>query len=83
MKLFELRRHVDETGISGTGVVAQGVIFDNGRCAMMWLTENVSMGVYDDIQKVIAIHGHQGQTSVVVIHDGVQPRDVILNPKTP
>ena len=29
-KMFYLKRVEDESGISGTGRIAQGVIFDNG-----------------------------------------------------
>ena len=31
MKVFYLNRVEDESGISGTGRVAQGFIFDNGK----------------------------------------------------
>ena len=51
MKLFELHRLEDETGVSGTGVVAQGVIFDNGRCALTWLTACTSVATYDTIEE--------------------------------
>ena len=30
MKIFYLKRTEDETGVSGTGRVAQGFVFDNG-----------------------------------------------------
>ncbi len=69
MKLFELHRIVDESGISGTGVVAQGVIFDNGWCAMAWLTVHTSVAFYTGIDEVIAIHGHNGKTRVVQVAD--------------
>jgi len=65
MKLFELRRTVDESGVSGTGTVAQGVIFDNGWCALTWLTEHTSVAFYTSIEEVIAIHGHNGKTVAV------------------
>ena len=69
MKLFELRRDVDETGVSGTGTVAQGVIFDNGQCALTWLTKHTSCAVYPGIEAVVAIHGHDGKTRVVQVCD--------------
>lgn len=69
MKIFELRREVDETGISGTGTVAQGVIFDDGRCALRWLTACRSTAIYDSIEDVVRIHGHGGLTKVVVVFD--------------
>ena len=37
MKIFYLKREEDESGISGTGRVAQGFVFDNGKVAVTWL----------------------------------------------
>ena len=65
MKRFELYREEDETGISGTGVVAEGVQFTDGQCVVRWVTDFRSTGVYDLIGSVIAIHGHNGKTRVV------------------
>jgi hypothetical protein len=65
-RFFELHRDEDETGISGTGVVAQGVIFDSGKVALSWLTEHTSVAVYDSIRDVERIHGHGGKTRVVM-----------------
>jgi hypothetical protein len=64
VKRFELVRHVDNTGISGTGVVAQGVEFDDGVCVMRWLTEYRSTAVYEHIGDLVEIHGHGGLTIV-------------------
>jgi len=65
MRLFDLYRLEDETGVSGTGVVAQGVVFDDGTCALRWLTANRSTGLYDDVDTLTKIHGHNGRTRVV------------------
>lgn len=70
MKLFELRRVEDESGVSGTGTVAQGVIFDNGWCALTWLTAHTSVAFYTDIDEVVAIHGHGGKTEIWQTTDG-------------
>lgn len=69
MRLFELQRDSDASGISGTGRVAQGVIFDNGWCALVWLTEHTSVAFYTSIAEVVAIHGHGGKTRVMQIAD--------------
>lgn len=69
MKLFELVRDVDSTGVSGTGVVAQGVIYDNGKVALSWLTSTTSVAVYDSIEDVRRIHGHGGDTRIVQVAD--------------
>ena len=63
-RLFVLRRLVDATGISGTGIVAQGVLFANDKCALAWVTEWTSVAVYDSIDDVEAVHGHDGQTVI-------------------
>ena len=69
MKMFYLKRGEDESGVSGTGRVAQGFIFDNGKVAVTWLSEHPSVTVYDNIGEVTAIHGHGGKTEVVMEPD--------------
>lgn len=64
MRRFNLVRNEDESGVSGTGIVAQGIQFDNGRCAMAWLTSVSSIAVYDSIEDLVKIHGHNGKTVV-------------------
>jgi hypothetical protein len=64
-RLFHLHRTEDETGISGTGLVAEGVVFGDGTVALRWLTETSSTAVYDSLQDVVKIHGHGGRTQVV------------------
>lgn len=65
MRFFELHRSEDESGVSGTGVVAEGVVFWNGKCALAWKTEHTSVAIYDDIETLEKIHGHDGKTQVV------------------
>lgn len=65
MRRFVLERDVDESGVSGTGTVAEGVMFSNGKCALSWLTEHTSVAVYDDITTLVAIHGHDGKTVAI------------------
>ena len=69
MKIFYLKRSEDESGVSGTGRVAQGFIFDNGKVAVTWLSEHPSVTVYDSIGEVTAIHGHGGKTELVMEPD--------------
>ena len=69
MKIFYLKREEDESGISGTGRVAQGFVFDNGKVAVSWLSEHPSVTIYDSIGEVHAIHGHGGKTEVMMEPD--------------
>ena len=64
MKIFYLKREEDESGISGTGRVAQGFVFDNGKVCVSWLSEHPSVTIYDNIGEVHAVHGHGGKTTV-------------------
>ena len=65
MKRFRLNRIVDVSGISGTGYVAEGLIFSSGKCVVNFTGTNnkvVSITVYDKLQDVVDIHCHNGST---------------------
>lgn len=65
MRRFVLARDVDVTGISGVGVVAEGVQFSDGRVAIRWIVgEHRSTVVWDSIEAPEAIHGHGGATRI-------------------
>lgn len=64
MRRFNLRRLEDETGISGTGIVTEGVVFTDNSVVMRWLTDTSSVAFYNSIEDVIIIHGHNGRTIV-------------------
>lgn len=67
MRRFYLLRLEDETGVSGTGVVARGVLWADGKVAMRWVVGDYrSTALYDDIFGVEAIHGHDGKTVVML-----------------
>jgi len=74
---FELHRREDETGISGTGHIADGVEFEDGTCALRWRTEHRSTAIYPSFKDLLAIHGHDGKTKAVWIDSRVGP-DVII-----
>lgn len=61
---YLLRRH-DHSGVSGTGVVAEGIEFTDGRVAMRWLTDTASTCCYDSLDDLIGVHGHGGSTEVI------------------
>jgi len=64
VRSFLLVRDEDETGVSGTGVVAWGALFPDGRAVMRWCTDTASTAVYDSIADVETIHGHGGKTHI-------------------
>lgn len=65
MRRFHFERIYDVSGTSGTGTVAEGVIFSNGRVALEWLSNHASTALYDCISDVELIHGHEGKTKII------------------
>jgi len=61
---FWLERIEDESGVSGTGRVAEGYEFQDGVVVMRWLTKHKSTCIYDSIEDVNIIHGHSGKTVI-------------------
>jgi len=62
---FHLLRLEDESGVSGTGWVAEGAVFSNGWVALTWLGETPSLNFYPSLEAVEAIHGHAGATRII------------------
>ena len=64
MKTFLLVRNEDVSGVSGTGVIAEGVEFENGKCVLGWLPLYRSVSMYDSVDEMEAVHGHNGRTYI-------------------
>lgn len=69
MRRFYLVRFSDVSGISGTGVIAEGVCFSDWSCHITWLTKHKSEGRYQNPDTMIAIHGHDGDTVIYWIDE--------------
>lgn len=67
MRTFILYRTEDVSGVSGIGVVAEGVQFSDGVCVCRWRpdSDTASTCVYDSIADVTTIHGHDGGTQII------------------
>jgi hypothetical protein len=64
-RAFHFERVSDETGVSGTGRVAEGFEFSDGSCVVRWLSHTPSWNIYENIKQVEQIHGHGGKTRLV------------------
>jgi hypothetical protein len=70
MRRYRLNRLTDPTGVSGTGIVAEGVVFSDGHAVTHWLTEVHSTVCWDthSVDEAVAaierIHGHGGYTTI-------------------
>ena len=71
---FVLMRDTDVSGVSGTGVVADGVAFPDGTVALRWRGGNPTSVVFHDngVESVEAIHGHGGATRLVWLAEDLE-----------
>lgn len=71
MRLYELVREHDISGVSGVGIVAQAVEFASGKTVVAWLDDRgarvASVSVFDSVDDAERIHGHGGATRFVLI----------------
>jgi hypothetical protein len=65
IRTFKMHRVEDVSGTSGTGVVAEGVIWSSTKVTISWLTIHKSIAIYDSLAEMEAIHGHDGRTKIV------------------
>ena len=66
MTLFRMIRHEDVSGVSGTGIVAYGTVFPNGKVAVAWTVPGKpqTVTIYDSFEDVKALHLHGGKTEI-------------------
>lgn len=64
MRRFLLIRDEDVSGVSGTGAVAEGVLFATGKVVLSWCSEYRSVTVYDTVGDLEMVHGHGGRTRI-------------------
>ena len=64
MRTFVLVRHEDVSGISGTGKVAEGIEWSNGKVSLCWLGTYQTIEQADSMHVIEATHGHGGKTVV-------------------
>lgn len=62
---FYLYRQTDVSGVSGTGIVAEGVQFVDGTAVVRWRGQHASTVVWTSVADAEAIHGHGGATQII------------------
>lgn len=62
MRRFYLYRKIDDSGVSGTGYIAEGFLSSSGQVVLCWITDTPSIGVYNNLENLMAIHGHGNHT---------------------
>jgi len=62
---FVLARDADPTGTSGTGIVADGVLWPDNTVSIRWRGQRPSTVFWDSLADAMAVHGHEGSTRLV------------------
>jgi hypothetical protein len=72
-KRFVLYREEDATGVSGTGVVASGVVWPDGHAALRWKADDCeaasSTSVWSSVADLMRVHGHGGLSKLFYLDD--------------
>ncbi len=63
---LHLLRDEDVSGVSGTGLIARGVKLASGKVVIEWCSFHSSLAIFSNIADLIAVHGHEGRTRVVM-----------------
>jgi len=79
MRFYYLCRREDVSNTSGTGHVAEAAEFDDGTVAVRWLASQNAIGVastaiFNSLQDLLRVHGHQGKTVAELVADDGQFR---------
>jgi|TARA_R110000751_G_scaffold263158_1_gene362493 hypothetical protein len=76
IRSFTVCRQHDETGISGEGIVVEGVMFATGHTVIHWLTPapRGSIAFFDAFDDFIKIHvtSHPTNNTILTFDDGEQ-----------
>jgi len=76
IKAFTVFRGHDETGVSGEGIVIEGVVLATGQCIVHWLypPPRGGIAIFDSMQDFIKVHikPHPINKTIITYEDGEQ-----------
>jgi hypothetical protein len=74
VRRFVLDRVIDVSGVSGVGLIAEGVEWSDGTASVRWTGLHRSITFWTGGVPVLeAVHGHGGATKVVYLDPGYGP----------
>ncbi|WP_240964348.1 hypothetical protein [Streptomyces sp. C1-2] len=62
---FHLQRTTDITGVSGTGRVADGILWPDNTVSIRWCGDRPSTVTWERLADAEHVHGHGGHTRIV------------------
>ncbi len=83
IRTFTVARQYDETGVSGEGVVIEGVTLATGQCVVHWLypPPRGGIAIFDSMNDFIKVHiqPHPSNRTIITYDDGEQERFGLFN----
>ena len=78
IRTFTVARQYDETGVSGEGVVIEGLTLATGQCVVHWLypPPRGGIAIFDSMNDFIKVHiqPHPSNRTIITYDDGEQER---------
>tara|TARA_R100001015_G_C4600326_1_gene155303 strand:- start:800 stop:1141 length:342 start_codon:yes stop_codon:yes gene_type:complete len=76
IETFTVCRQHDETGVSGEGVIIEGVVLGTGQCIVHWLypPPRGGIAIFDSMTDFVKVHiePHPGNKTIITYQDGQQ-----------
>lgn len=76
IEAFTVCRTYDESGVSGEGVIIEGVVLGTGQCIVHWLypPPRGGIAIFDSMSDFIKVHiePHPGNKTIITYQDGEQ-----------
>ena len=76
IRTFTVCRQTDETGVSGEGIVIEGVVLATGQCVIHWLypPPRGGIAIFDSMQDFLKVHvlPHPSNKTIITFEDGQQ-----------
>ena len=78
IRTFTVARQYDETGVSGEGVVIEGVTLATGQCVVHWLypPPRGGIAIFDSMNDFVKVHiqPHPSNRTIITYDDGEQEK---------
>ena len=76
IRTFTVCRQLDETGVSGEGVVIEGAVMGPGQCMVHWLypPPRGGIAIFDSMEDFLKVHvhPHPSNKTIITFEDGEQ-----------
>ena len=76
IRSFTVCRQYDETGISGEGVIIEGIVVASGHCIIHWLfpPPRGGIAIFDSLEDFLKVHvkPHPENKTIITFEDGEQ-----------